>query len=72
MGNGTVVNTERNLGGLMYGREGCGLPVTLRGDSGRILGEDHFLNAIQNGFYVQKDSISGHWHELLLRLDRHG
>lgn len=56
----------------MYGREGCGLPVTLRGDSGRILGEDHFLNAIQNGFYVQKDSISGHWHELLLRLDRHG
>lgn len=27
-------------GGLMCGREGCGLLVTLRGDSGRIQGED--------------------------------
>ena len=63
MGNGAAVNIERNLGGLMYGREGCGLPDTLRGNSGRILREDHFLNAIQNCF-------CGIGHELLLTLDR--
>jgi hypothetical protein len=63
MGNGAAVNTERNHGGLMYGREGCGLPVTLRGNSDRVLREDHFLNAIQNCFCVTE-------HELLLTLDR--